>query len=83
MQAAIVRVYEGEGDEPVREVKTDAEGRFSVDLPVGGEYRVEVFAPGFLRSDHVITVGHATERLDVVLDLERYRLVILSLRELK
>ena len=69
MQAVTVRVFEDGGDEPLREVKTDAEGRFAVELPVG-EYSVEVFAPGFLLFDQVITVGPETERLEVVLDIE-------------
>jgi len=55
MQAVTVRVFEGGGDEPFREVNTDAEGRFAVELPAG-EYRVEVVAPSFLRVDQAITV---------------------------
>ncbi len=69
MQAVTVRVFEGGGDEPLREVETDAEGRFAVEL-LAGEYRVEVFAPSFLRFDQVITVGPETDPLEVVLDIE-------------
>ena len=69
MQAVTVQVFTGGGDEPFREVDTDAEGRFAVELPAG-EYRVEVFAPRFLRFDQVITMGPETERLKVVLDIE-------------
>ena len=35
MQAVTVRVFEGGGDEPLREVRTDPEGRFAVELRTG------------------------------------------------
>jgi len=75
MQAVTVRVFEGEGDEPLRQVNTDAEGRFAVALPAG-EYRVEVFAPGFVRFDQMIMVGSETERLEAVLDIEPVEMAV-------
>jgi len=80
MQAVRVRVFEGsgtldDGREPVREVTTDAEGRFVV--PVApGEYRVEVFAPAFAIVDGPVTASADAEPLDVVLDLDIVELAV-------
>jgi len=80
MQAVRVRVFAGaedlsDGREPLREVSTDAEGRFAVPVPPG-LYRVEAFAPAFALFDEPVTAAAASEPLDIVLDLDIVELEI-------
>jgi hypothetical protein len=62
-----VAVFEDEGETPVAETVTDADGNFRLDLPAG-RYRVEVEAPSFAPFAQVVTVP-GSKPLAVTLDL--------------
>ena len=67
MQAVRVAVFEEEGETPIAETATDADGNFELALPAG-RYRVEVEAPSFAPFAQIVTVP-GSKPLVVTLDL--------------
>ena len=74
MQAVVVRVFEPQGAEPIREAATDADGNFAMALPAGG-YRVAIGAPGFTPFEQLVTLPRR-EPLAVVLAIDPIELAV-------
>ena len=73
-QVAQARVFIARGPGPVPDIAalTDAEGRFTLSLPMRGSYEITSAAEGYVSSSTTVEVGHDRElRVELRLGADR------------